>query len=91
MGTLREDVDKLVYELSDGERSTREIAQIISRGGRRVAHATVANMWRKWSLMNLVMPTGRRGRCKRVVPLRSIGIEVPPLELTRGERRESDE
>ena len=91
MDTLREDVDKLVYELSDGERSTREIAQIVSRGGRRIAHATVANMWRKWSLMNLVMPAGRRGRYRRVVSLESIGIEIPPLETVRSERSENNE
>lgn len=86
MDALREDVDKLVYELSDGERSTREISHMISEGGRRITHVTVANMWQKWSLMNLVMPTERRGRYRRVVSLESLGIEVPPLE-----RRESDE
>ena len=88
---LREDVAKLVYELSDGERSTREVAHMISRGGRRITHATVANMWQKWSLMNLVIPTERRGRYKKVVSLESIGIEVPPLNAVRAERRESDE
>jgi len=86
MDTVREDVDKLVYELSDGERSTREIARMISRGGRSITHVTVANMWQRWSLLSLVMPAERRGRYKRVVSLESLGIEVPPLE-----RRESDE
>ena len=89
--SLREDVDKFVYELSDGERSTREIAQIVSRRGRRITHATVANMWRKWSLMNLVMPAGRRGRYKRVVSLESLGIEVPPIANVSVERGESNE
>lgn len=88
---LREDVDKLVYELSDGERSTREIAHMISRGGRRITHTTVANLWQKWSLMNLVMPTERRGRYKKVVSLKSIGVEVPPLNTVRAERRKSNE
>lgn len=74
---LRDDVDKLIYELSDGERSTREIAGLISKGGRRVTHATVANMWQKLSIMNLVMPARRKGRFRRVVPLESIGIEIP--------------
>lgn len=82
---LRDDVDKLVYELSDGERSTREIAHLISRGGRRVTHATVANMWQKWFLMNLVMPTRRRGRYRRVVSLESIGIEMPSMEVVHEE------
>ncbi|MBE0512886.1 hypothetical protein IBX38_07535 [Candidatus Bathyarchaeota archaeon] len=88
---LRDEVDRLVYELSDGGRSTREIAHLISRGGRRITHVTVANMWQKWSLMNLVMPAGRKGRYKRVVSLESIGIEVPPMEVVHEERRESSE
>jgi len=93
---LRDDVDKLVYELSDGERSTREIAHLISRGGRAITHTTVANMWQKWFLMNLVMPARRRGRYKRVVSLESIGIEVPEIkesaetkeEIVEGEENE---
>lgn len=79
--TLRDEVDKLVYELSDGDRSTREIARIITRGGRNITHVTVANMWQRWALMNLVMPARRRGRYRRVVSLESIGIETPQLEV----------
>ena len=81
MDALREDVDKLVYELSNGERSTRDIAQIISRGGRRITHATVANMWKKWSILNLVMPAQRKGRCRRLISLESLGIEIPQLKV----------
>lgn len=77
--TLREDIDKLVYELSDGRRSTREISKTISRGGRTITHATVANMWKKWSILNLVMPAQRKGRFKRLVSLKSLGIEKPQL------------
>lgn len=88
---LRDDIDRLVYELSDGERSTREIARLITEGGRRITHVTVANMWQKWSLMSLVMPVRRRGRYRRVVSLESIGIEVPSIEAVREERRENDE
>ena len=78
---LRDDTDKLVYELSDGSRSTREIARMISRGGRNITHVTVANMWRKWSILNLVMPAQRRGRYKKLISLGSLGIEVPQLEV----------
>lgn len=77
---LRSDIDKLVYELSDGNRSTREIASMVSRGGRDISHVTVANMWRKWSILNLVMPAQRRGRYKRLISLESIGVEIPQLE-----------
>lgn len=85
---LRTDVDKLVYELSDGNRSTREIASMISRGGRSVTHVTVSNMWRKWAILNLVMLAERRGRYRRIYPLESMGIEVPSLEMIAEERGE---
>jgi len=80
---LRSDIDKLVYGLSDGNRSTREIAQIISRGGRDISHVTVARMWSKWSILNIVMPAQRRGRCKKLISLESLGIEMPELEVSR--------
>ena len=88
LDNLRTDVDKLVYQLSDGNRSTREIANMISRGGRSITHVTVANMWHKWSILNLVMPAGRRGRYKRPLSLESMGVEVPPLERIVEERGE---
>jgi len=82
---LRSDIDKLVYHFSDGNRSTREITSIITRGGRRVTHVTVSNMWRKWAILNLVMPARRRGRYRRIVSLESLGIEIPQLEVSSEE------
>jgi len=82
---LRTDIDKLVYQLSDGNRSTREIANTIRRGGRSVTHVTVTNMWRKWAILNMVMPTQRRGRYRRIVSLESLGIEIPQLEVSSEE------
>jgi hypothetical protein len=74
---LRDDIDKLVYELSDGERTTRDIAEIVTKSGRKLGHVTVTNMWEKWQQQNLVIPAGRKGRFKRVVSLESIGIKIP--------------
>ena len=82
LDTLREDIDKLVYELSNGERSTREIANMISSEGRTITHTTVANMWKKWSILNLVMPAQRKGRFKRVISLESLEIELPRMEVS---------
>ena len=87
--TLRDDIDKLVYELSDGERTTRDIAEIISSTGRRITHATVANLWQRWAMRNLVMPAKRVGRYRRIVPLASVGIEVPQIRAIQEERREN--
>ena len=48
---LRSDAEKLVYEFSDGEKSTRDIASLLSKTGIKITHATVANMWQRWALM----------------------------------------
>lgn len=85
MDNLRTDTDKLVYELSNGERSTRDIASMISRGGRRVSHVSIARMWQRWSILNLVMPAQRVGRYRRVLSLESMGIEIPPIEAPEEE------
>lgn len=77
--TLPDDIDKLVYELSD-DRSTREIAQILTSSGRKITHKTVANMWQRWAEVPIVMPAMKKGRFKRVVSLKSIGIQVPTIE-----------
>jgi len=77
---LRSDVDKLVYELSDGKRSTREIANIISKKGKKISYVTIANMWKKWAILNIVMPTKRKGRYKKIISLESLGIKVPKIE-----------
>lgn len=77
---LRDDVDKLVYELSDGKRSTREIADEISKIGRKITHTTVANMWQKWALSSLVIPAGRTGRYRKVTSLKAAEIQFPTSE-----------
>jgi hypothetical protein len=74
---LKSEIDQLVYDLSDGERSTRDIAKILSKGGRKVTHVTIANMWNKWLILNLVIPAKRKGRYKKVLSLDSLGIKIP--------------
>lgn len=88
---LRDDVDKLVYELSDGERTTRDIAEQISNTGRRITHTTVANLWQRWAIRNLVIPAKRVGRYRRIVSLASVGIEVPQIRAIQEERGENNE
>ena len=83
--TLRDDVDRLVYELSDGQRSTRDIAQIVTANGTKITHATIANMWEKWAMLNLVMTTEKKGRFKRAVSLATIGIDVPKYKSVQVE------
>jgi hypothetical protein len=88
---LRDDNDKLVYELSNGERSTRDIAQLISKSGRKITHVTVSNMWQRWLLVPVVMPSSKKGRFKKVASLKLIGIEVPKCEGIIEEKDGNDE
>lgn len=89
--TLRDDSDKLVYELSDGKRSTREIAQFLTTSGRRITHTSVANLWQKWYAVPIVVPGARVGRFRKVVALRSAGIESPSVEGLPGQTTERSE
>jgi hypothetical protein len=73
---LTTDTEMLIYELSDGERSTREIAGLSGVG----SNATVANYWRKWSKLGIVEPSEKRqGRFKRICSLEEVGLTVPPI------------
>ena len=83
---LRDDVDKLVYELSDGKNSTRDIAQVVTKMGRKISNVTVANMWQKWALIPLVIPAKIAGRYRKVVPLKQAGFEVPALDILSQEK-----
>jgi len=77
---LRDDESKLVYELSDGKRSTREIAGELNRIGKAITHGTVANMWRRWAAAGIVEPSEwYQGRFRKVASLESLGIETPEI------------
>ena len=72
--TLLTPVEKLVYELSDGNRSTREIARHIGKG-----HVTIFRYWEKWRKMGIIEPAEREGRYRHICSLEEVGLEVPPL------------
>ena len=88
---LRDDIDKLVYELSDGEKTTRDIAEIVTKSGRKLGYVTVTNMWERWQQLNLVIPAGRKGRFKKVVSLETIGIKIPEVTAQSIEAEEHGE
>ena len=73
---LTTDTEMLIYELSDGERGTREVAAVSGVG----SNATVANYWRRWSRLGIVEPSERRqGRFRRISSLEEVGLTVPPM------------
>jgi hypothetical protein len=88
---LTKDLEMLIYELSDGERSTREIAELSGVG----SNATVTNYWRKWSRLGIVEPSEiRQGRFRRICSLEEVGLTAPPIsgaEATAMEEEQPEE
>ena len=76
LNTLKEDMDKIIYHLSDGK-SSRKIAKKIP-----VSHATVVNYWKKWIEIGIVEPVSTRGGIsyKKVFSLEDFGIEIPEIK-----------
>jgi hypothetical protein len=77
--SLTTDTEMLIYELSDGERTTREIARLSNVG----SHVTVVRYWEKWSKLGIVeLSQKRQGRFQRICPLEEVGLTVPPIAQT---------
>jgi hypothetical protein len=73
---LTSDKELLIYELSDGEHTTREIASIVRVG----SNQTVANYWKRWSKLGIVEPSQKRqGRFQHFCSLEEVGLTVPPM------------
>jgi len=60
-----------IYNLSDGERSTRDIANQLTQ---KCGHNTVARLWKQWALKGLVVSAERKGRVKSAFNLEEYGI-----------------
>lgn len=66
-----------VYQLTDGEKSTRELAGILKN---KCSHVTVASFWNKWALIGLVIPAKQKGRYKAAFDLFEYGITKVEIE-----------
>ena len=60
-----------IYQMTDGTKSTREIASSLKN---KCSHGTVANTWSKWALVGIVKPSDRKGRVKAAFDLEEYGI-----------------
>lgn len=60
-----------IYQLSNGERSTREVSASLKN---KCSHSTIARIWNKWALLGLVVPAKQKGRYKAAFNLDEYGI-----------------
>ena len=60
-----------IYQLTDGNNSTRDIAAKLTQ---KCTHVTVANIWKKWALKGIVVPSETKGRFKAAFNLEEYGI-----------------
>jgi len=60
-----------IYQLTDGEKSTRDLAGMLKN---KCSHGTVSNLWNKWALQGLVTPARQKGRYKAAFDLFEYGI-----------------
>ena len=73
--SLSNDMQLLIYEYSDGKRSTREIAKLTGVK----SNQTISNYWQKWSSLGIVEPSQKyKGRFQRICSLEQVGLTVPP-------------
>jgi len=69
---LRNDRHRLAYELSDGNRTSRQVAE-----GAGVGAATVSRLWSEWIALGICMPSRQQaGRAEHLASLSSLGIEI---------------
>ncbi len=71
---LKSENEKIAYELSDGVRTTRDIAKEIGLNSK----STIIAYWQKWSKIGIVEESKKfKGRMKHFVSLEEVGIDIP--------------
>ena len=60
-----------IYEKTDGEHSTREVAASLTE---KCSHSKVALLWNKWAKAGIVIPAKQKGRYKAAFNLSEYGM-----------------
>jgi transposase len=67
---------KRIYNLSDGTKSTNDIAKKLLEEGLKVSHMTVYNYWKRWLALGLVIPSKKySGRFEKIINLEDLDIK----------------
>jgi len=83
---LRNNDEMLAFELSDGTRSSRDVAALLG-----VDHKKVLRYWEKWNKLGIVEKSGHhQGRYEHVCALEEVGMEPPQLERQESQGRDNE-
>ena len=89
VNVLKEDIDMVIYELSNGK-SLREIERICKANGYSISIFTINGYWDKWAVLGIVEPSKRyKGRYERIVSLKDVGLDVPKIDLKKKGKEKS--
>jgi len=65
-----------IYDLSDGENSTNEIAKQLLAEGKKVSHMTVYNYWKRWFSLGIVVPSEKySGRFQKIISFEELNLK----------------
>jgi len=71
---LTKTIERRVYELSDGIRSSRDIEKTVAK---EVTQRTVVSWWQKWRKLGLVEQSRiYSGRMQQLMPLDELGLSL---------------
>jgi DNA-binding MarR family transcriptional regulator len=77
---------RIIYHLSDGEHSTRDITEHVS-----VGRNTVSRRQKSWAKMGLLEKEHSRAPYEHVISLEEAGLEVPEIPEPEEESEEAEE
>ena len=78
---LDSETKKLAYEMTDGEKSRRDIASALS-----VSDDNIQGWWQRWYELAIVRPSKLfKGRPQHLVSLEDVGIKVPKITPAKKE------
>jgi hypothetical protein len=85
IGILTSPEEKVAYQSSDGEKTSREVAEMAN-----VSQFTISKWWKAWIKAGITesISVQRGERAKRIFSLDDFGIEIPIIEKPKSEERE---
>ena len=86
-GILTSPEEKVAYESSDGEKTSREVAEMAN-----VSQFTISKWWKAWIKAGIAesISVQRGERAKRIFSLDDFGVEVPIIEKPKIEEERKD-